>query len=167
MGAFMDIVSLDTLVITPEMLNLISEVDEFKGAWQQAGRLTPDRLSSLKRVATIESIGLPPELKEPSYRIAKLKSFFQMLTRNLSKLEMSKKWQVTLLFASKFVTITVLFLSRKMLSNSFIFGFYNILRKTIGTEGSIKKSLSELKHSMLGERVWGLFLKRYLQWKLR
>jgi Fic family protein len=39
------------------MLNLISEVDEFKGAWQQMGRLTPDRLSVLKRVATIESIG--------------------------------------------------------------------------------------------------------------
>lgn len=38
------------------MLNLIAEVDEFKGAWQH-GRLTPDRLSALKKVATIESIG--------------------------------------------------------------------------------------------------------------
>lgn len=47
----------DSLIITPEMLNLIAEVDEFKGAWQQAGRLTPDRLSALKKVATIESIG--------------------------------------------------------------------------------------------------------------
>ncbi|MGZ3633335.1 MAG: Fic family protein [Parachlamydiaceae bacterium] len=47
----------DTLTITPEMLNLIAEIDEFKGAWQQAGRLTPDRLSALKKVATIESIG--------------------------------------------------------------------------------------------------------------
>lgn len=56
-GAFMDIVSLDSLIITPEILNLISEVDEFKGAWQQMGRITPDRLSALKRVATIESIG--------------------------------------------------------------------------------------------------------------
>lgn len=39
------------------MLNLISEIDEFKGAWQQMGRLTPDRLSALRRVASIESIG--------------------------------------------------------------------------------------------------------------
>ncbi|MEI8365103.1 MAG: Fic family protein [Parachlamydiaceae bacterium] len=53
----MDIISLDSLVITPEMLNLISEIDEFKGAWQQARRLTPDRLSALKKIATIESIG--------------------------------------------------------------------------------------------------------------
>ncbi len=57
MGAFLDMFPFDSLVITPEMLNLISEIDEFKGAWQQAGRLTPDRLSALKRVATIESIG--------------------------------------------------------------------------------------------------------------
>lgn len=48
---------LDSLIITPEMLNLISEIDEFKGAWQQVGRLTPDRLFALKRVATIESVG--------------------------------------------------------------------------------------------------------------
>lgn len=53
----MDIIKLDTLTITPEILNLIAEVDEFKGAWQQLGKLTPDRLSALKKVATIESIG--------------------------------------------------------------------------------------------------------------
>lgn len=57
MGTFLGMVPFDSIIITPEMLNLISEVDEFKGAWQQAGRLTPDRLSALKRVATIESIG--------------------------------------------------------------------------------------------------------------
>lgn len=53
----MTIIDLSSLIITPEILNLIAEIDEFKGAWTQAGRLTPDRLSSLKKVATIESIG--------------------------------------------------------------------------------------------------------------
>ncbi len=52
MGTFMDISS--SLMITSDILNLISEIDEFKGAWQQFGRLTPDRLSALKKVATIE-----------------------------------------------------------------------------------------------------------------
>src|SRR5258707_11712803 len=47
----------DTLEITPEILNLIAEVDEFKGAWQALGTLAPERLSALRRVATIESIG--------------------------------------------------------------------------------------------------------------
>jgi Fic family protein len=51
------IISLNTLIITPELLNFIAEIDEFKGAWQQLGKLTPDRLSALKKVATIESIG--------------------------------------------------------------------------------------------------------------
>jgi Fic family protein len=46
-----------TLRITPEMLSLIAEIDEFKGAWRAIGRIAPERLSSLRRVATIESIG--------------------------------------------------------------------------------------------------------------
>jgi Fic family protein len=46
-----------TLKITPVILNLIAELDEFKGAWQALGTLAPERLSALRRVATIESIG--------------------------------------------------------------------------------------------------------------
>jgi Fic family protein len=45
------------LLITTEMLALVAEIDEFKGAWRALGRLTPERLSALRRVATIESIG--------------------------------------------------------------------------------------------------------------
>ena len=47
----------DTLAITPEILSLIAELDEFKGAWRALGTLAPERLSALRRVATIESIG--------------------------------------------------------------------------------------------------------------
>jgi Fic family protein len=47
----------DTLQITPEVLRLISRIDEFKGAWRALGTLAPERLSALRRVATIESIG--------------------------------------------------------------------------------------------------------------
>ena len=46
-----------TLSITPEVLRLIARIDEFKGAWRALGTLAPDRLSALRRVATIESIG--------------------------------------------------------------------------------------------------------------
>ncbi len=45
------------ITITLEMLSLIAEIDEFKGAWQLLGRLTPERLQQLKKIATIESIG--------------------------------------------------------------------------------------------------------------
>ena len=46
-----------SLMITDAMLKIIGEIDEFKGAWWAIGRIAPDRLSSLRRVATIESIG--------------------------------------------------------------------------------------------------------------
>jgi Fic family protein len=46
-----------TLKITHPLLALITGLDEFKGAWRALGRLAPDRLSNLRRVATIESIG--------------------------------------------------------------------------------------------------------------
>jgi Fic family protein len=48
---------IETLQITPEVLGLVARIDEFKGAWRALGTLAPDRLSSLRRVATIESIG--------------------------------------------------------------------------------------------------------------
>ena len=47
----------DTLQINPEILSLIARIDEFKGAWRALGTLAPERLSALRRVATIESIG--------------------------------------------------------------------------------------------------------------
>ena len=43
--------------ITPEILILIAQIDEFKGAWRALGTLAPERLSALRRVAIIESIG--------------------------------------------------------------------------------------------------------------
>ncbi|HOO82409.1 MAG TPA: DUF977 family protein [Alphaproteobacteria bacterium] len=45
------------LNITTDILSLISAIDEFKGAWRALGTLAPERLSALRRVATIESIG--------------------------------------------------------------------------------------------------------------
>lgn len=45
------------IVITPEMLKFVAEIDEFKGAWQLFGNLAPERLQMLKKIATIESIG--------------------------------------------------------------------------------------------------------------
>ena len=42
---------------THEILNLISEIDEFKGKWTALQNLSPERLLALRRVATIESVG--------------------------------------------------------------------------------------------------------------
>ena len=53
----MDMIIADTLNITHELLGLIAEIDEFKGAWKALGSLAPERLCALRWVATIESIG--------------------------------------------------------------------------------------------------------------
>ncbi len=70
----------DTLQITPEILGLIARIDEFKGAWRALGTLAPDRLSALRRVATIESIG-------SSTRIEGSKLSDREVERLLSKLD--------------------------------------------------------------------------------
>ena len=57
MGNFMGMINLNSLNITNEILGLISKVDEFKGAWRALGQIAPEKLTSLKYVATIESIG--------------------------------------------------------------------------------------------------------------
>jgi Fic family protein len=76
MGMF----TLSTLHISPEILTLISRIDEFKGAWQALGTLAPERLFSLRRVATIESIG-------SSTRIEGSKLSNQEVERLLNRLE--------------------------------------------------------------------------------
>ncbi|MEX2578385.1 MAG: Fic family protein [Verrucomicrobiales bacterium] len=42
---------------TNEMLRLIAGIDEFKGEWRAMDSLGPEKLRSLRRIATIESVG--------------------------------------------------------------------------------------------------------------
>lgn len=39
------------------MLRLVASIDEFKGAWRALRNIAPERLTALRRVATIESVG--------------------------------------------------------------------------------------------------------------
>ena len=73
----------DSLSITPEILSLISELDEFKGAWRALGTLAPERLSALRRVVTIESVG-------SSTRIEGSKLSDKEVEQLLSNIEISK-----------------------------------------------------------------------------
>ena len=49
--------NLNSLTITPELLRIIAEIDEFKGSWRALNYQNPERLKALRRVASIESIG--------------------------------------------------------------------------------------------------------------
>lgn len=52
-----DLLKTEAISITAAMLKTIAGIDEFKGAWRALGRLAPERLDNLRRVAAIESIG--------------------------------------------------------------------------------------------------------------
>ena len=71
-----------SLRITPTMLAIVAEIDEFKGAWRALGTLAPERLSALRHVATIESIG-------SSTRIEGSRLSDQDVQRLLSNLEIT------------------------------------------------------------------------------
>lgn len=45
------------IAITQEILQLVARIDEFKGRWQALKAIDRDRLTQLRRTATIESIG--------------------------------------------------------------------------------------------------------------
>jgi Fic family protein len=51
------------LVLTPDLLRLVGEIDEFKGAWKALGTLAPDRLATLRRITTVESVGASTRLE--------------------------------------------------------------------------------------------------------
>ncbi len=81
MGKIMGMsLNIESLLITPQFLSLIAELDEFKGAWRALGTLAPERLSALRHVATIESIG-------SSTRIEGAKLSDREVERLLSNLE--------------------------------------------------------------------------------
>ncbi len=73
----------DTIRITPELLGVIAEIDEFKGAWRALGTLAPERLRALRHVATIESVG-------SSTRIEGSKLTDREVERLLANLEIRK-----------------------------------------------------------------------------
>lgn len=50
-------INADSIKITHEMIAIMSEIDEFKGAWRLLGKIAPERLNQLRKVATIESVG--------------------------------------------------------------------------------------------------------------
>ena len=45
------------LYLTPDIVKLVAEMDEFKGRWQALENLSPERLSALRKVAMVESVG--------------------------------------------------------------------------------------------------------------
>ena len=50
-------VKITTMPISPELEQLIDQIDAFKDRWQTISDLAPEQLKTLRRIATIESVG--------------------------------------------------------------------------------------------------------------
>ncbi len=73
------------LKISPKILKLIAEIDEFKGSWQALGQLAPDRLLSLKKVATIESVASSTRIEGVKLSDSEVKALLSGLNINSLK----------------------------------------------------------------------------------
>jgi Fic family protein len=49
-------INTSSLQITQDILALLTQIDEFKGAWRVLGSLAPEKLQTLRYVATVESV---------------------------------------------------------------------------------------------------------------
>lgn len=72
-------INIRDIEISAEILALVAEIDEFKGAWRALGNIAPEQLSSLRRVATIESIGSSTRIEGSRLRDSEVEA----LLRNL------------------------------------------------------------------------------------
>jgi len=67
------------ILITHEIVNLIAGIDEFKGQWKVMETLAPERLTSLRRIATIESAGSSTRIEGARLSDAEVEKFLSNL----------------------------------------------------------------------------------------
>lgn len=69
------------LTLTPDLVKLIAEIDEFKGRWQALKTLSPERLNALRKVAAIESIGSSTRIEGAKLTDAQVETLLSNLER--------------------------------------------------------------------------------------
>ena len=70
------------IVITPDMLNKIAEIDQFIGSWNTDNlKLTPAELNVMKRVATIESVGSSNRIEGNKMTDAEIEELFSRINK--------------------------------------------------------------------------------------
>jgi hypothetical protein len=67
-----------------EMLRLVGAIDEFKGAWRALRHIAPERLTALRRVATVESVASSTRIEGVRLTNAEVEAFLSGLETLLS-----------------------------------------------------------------------------------
>ncbi len=66
--------------ISQGLLQLIAEIDEFKGKWLALKTMSPDRLHQLRRIATIESVGSSTRIEGAKLSDTQIETLLSNLT---------------------------------------------------------------------------------------
>lgn len=72
------------LALGPDLVKLIAEIDEFKGRWEALRRLAPERLSALRKVATVESVGSSTRIEGATMSDAEVENLLSRAISNQS-----------------------------------------------------------------------------------
>lgn len=68
------------ITVGQDLLQLIAEIDEFKGKWQALKTMSPERLQQLRKVATIESVGSSTRIEGAKLSDAQVETLLSDLT---------------------------------------------------------------------------------------
>jgi len=68
------------IIVGQDLLQLISELDEFKGKWHALKAMSPERLQQLRKVATIESVGSSTRIEGARLSDAQVETLLSNLT---------------------------------------------------------------------------------------
>ena len=68
------------ITVGQDLLQLIAEIDEFKGKWQALKTMSPERLQQLRKVATIESVGSSTRIEGAKLNDAQVETLLSNLT---------------------------------------------------------------------------------------
>jgi len=68
------------ITVSQDQLQLIAEIDEFKGKWQAFKTMSPERLQQLRKVATIESVGSSTRIEGAKLSDAQVETLLSNLT---------------------------------------------------------------------------------------
>ncbi|MGI9345585.1 MAG: Fic family protein [Gammaproteobacteria bacterium] len=70
------------ITVGQDILQLVAEIDEFKGQWQALKALPPEHLQQLRKVATIESIGSSTRIEGAKLSDAQVETLLSNLSSN-------------------------------------------------------------------------------------
>lgn len=73
------------VAISPKILKMIAEIDEFKGPWKALGQLAPEKLQTLKKVATVESVASSTRIEGVKLSDSEVKALLSELNINSLK----------------------------------------------------------------------------------